>query len=316
MNLGLFRKQAVDSYLRPDAPAGIVTILPPSSLVVFGVMFALFVGLGAVAGFGQAQVVAPGRGVVRFDQPPIVVHAPRGGRVRRIGRASHASGATGDVLVELDPGDGAASTARCQEELAVDRRDLGALERRMTEWNDGAASGRDASTALVLLSQIRTQREKVNVLATRCDATAAHLERATVRFPVDATVLDVMVSEGAEVKEGDGLALLTPRAARLVGYVVLPEARRSEVEPGQSVRLRFDALPADEVGVGSGRVTRVLDVLPGHAKLAKADADDGGAFVEVSVDAMPAGAAARPGLTFDAHVLTRRVALARLLFGR
>lgn len=314
MNFSIFRKQALTSYLRPDAPGAIVAVTPPWSFAIVGTMLALFVGLAAAATFGRAQVVASGRGVVRYDKPPIVLFARRAGKIRTITHGPRDRGAAGDALLVFDADDATASHKKCADDLDVERRDLTSFERRLAEWNGKSQDARDASTALVLLSQIRTQREKVATLASRCDVLANVVERSVVKLPVDATVVDVEVSPGAEVKEGDRLAVLAPQASRLVAYLSFPEARRSELEVGQTVRLRFDSLPSDEVGAGTGRVLAILDALPSGAKIEHAEG--GGLFAEVSIDAMPSASngSARQGMTLDGDVLTRRVPIASLVF--
>jgi hypothetical protein len=314
MNFGIFRKKALDSYLRPDAPAGLVAILPPSTVIVFGVMFLLFGGLGLATIFGRAQIVASGRGIVKLDHPPIVLHARRAGKIAKIERTHRDHGSTGEVILSFDMDETLAASQKCATELDMERGDLAALEKRAADWNDGARvpERREASTALVLLSQIRTQREKVNVLAQRCEAHSVLLERSMVRFPVAAAVIDIAVSAGAEVKEGDALVSLAPSSSKLVGYVAFPEARRADIAPGQSVKFRFDALPADEVGSGSGRILRLLEVLPTGVKLDQAESD--GVISEVSIDVMPGAAQARQGMTFEGAALTRRVSIASLLF--
>jgi multidrug resistance efflux pump len=165
----------------------------------------------------------------------------------------------------------------------------------------------------VLLAQVRSQREKVSALSQRCDAAQRVIERSRVPFPVDARVADVAVSEGSEVREGDVLATVVPSSAQLVGYAVLAETHRSEVEVGQTVQLRFDALPVSEVGAGTARVARVLDALPSGVKV---DAQDGGGVVvELGIEAMPRGSGApRTGMTFGCDVLTRRPTILSLLF--
>jgi HlyD family secretion protein len=168
--------------------------------------------------------------------------------------------------------------------------------------------------ALVLLSQLRSQREKTSSAAQRCDAVGAFVTKSALKFPVDATVVDVAVSAGGQVREGDVVATLLPASARIVGYLALGEQYRSEIAPGLSVRMKFDALPYDEVGAGRARVVRVVDALPSEVKL---DPGAGASvFAVLEVEAMPTGSGPpRSGMTFTADVLTRRRRVLSLLFG-
>jgi multidrug efflux pump subunit AcrA (membrane-fusion protein) len=314
VNQGLFRKEAMSKFLRTDAPGAIITIAPPSTLVVFGAMAVLFVALVLLAVLARAQVVAEGRGVVRPDQPLVVLHAPLAGTVLAVRRGLHEHGLAGDVLLEMDARTESAAHGKCLGVLATEQGELDVLDQHLADWNAATGHEHDASMALVLIAQIRAQREKVTAVTQRCDAVGAVAERSRVTFPVDARVVDIPVTAGSQVHEGDVLATLIPAGTHLVGYLELPEQYRNEVAVGQAVRLKFDAMPSDEVGAGVAHVTHLLDALPSGVKLDAPEA--GGVSVEVSLDAMPAGSGPpRSGMTFAGGVLTRKARLISLLFG-
>jgi HlyD family secretion protein len=310
----LFRKEAMARFARTDAPGAVVDIAPPRTVVLFGAMAVLFLTLVALAWRGRAPIVAEGRGVVQSDRPPIAMLAPFAGTVLEVRRGVGENGRAGDVLLELDAHAARAAHERCAGVVLSDKSDLAAQEQRLASWNDERNRDHDASTALVLLAQIRGQREKLSTATQQCDALASVIDRSSVAFPVDARVVDVAVAAGSQVREGDVLATLEPAGARLVGYLELPEPYRSEIVAGQSVRLKFDALPFDEWGAGVGRVTRVLDGLPSGVKLEAPAA--GGVAVEMSLDAMPKAAGPpRTGMTFTGGVITRKISVLSLLFG-
>lgn len=303
--------------MRVDSPGAIIEIAPPRAWVVFGVLGATFVGLVLLAIFGRAEVVAEGRGVLNPDQPPLTLRARVAGTVLAVRRRPGEIGRAGDLIFEFDAKSDAEDHARCVSTLGTEQAELDMLDRRLAAWN-GAAKGplhgaaEDPALALVLLSQLRAQREQVRTQSARCDALASILARSRIAFPVDASVVDVVVSPGARVEQGDLLALLEPQSAKLVGYIELPEAHRSEVSRGEPVRLDFDALPFANVGAGTGHVVRELDALPSNVKL---DSEPGAVF-EIALDAMPKGTGvAHSGMTFGAGVLTGRVRLLSLLFG-
>lgn len=314
MDFKMFRARATSKYLRSDAPGTLLTVAPPSTLASFAVMASVSVALALIGTFGRAQAVATGRGVVRSDQPPIVIHAPLTGTVSSIVRRARDRVSSGDLIIVLDARAETAAHQECIGEVAAEKRELAALEERLASWNDKTAHDRDASMALVLITQIRTQREKATTAAVRCDALATVLKKSRVVVPVDATVADVAISPGAQVHEGDVLATLTPASAHLVGYAAVAEQYRSEIDQDQQVRVKFDALPFDDMGAGTAHVVRVLEGLPSGVKV---DTPEGaGVFLEIALDAMPSGAApARAGMTFTADVHTRRVRLLTLLLG-
>jgi multidrug efflux pump subunit AcrA (membrane-fusion protein) len=299
--------------MRIDAPGAIISIAPPRTVAVFGAMAALFVALVLLAVFGRAQIVAEGRGVVRPDHPSIVLRAPFAGIVVAVRRKTRERGGAGDLLIEMDAHTESAGHEKCSGVVAAEQKELASLQERLSEWNDAGAAGHDAALALVLITQIRAQREKVNGDTARCDALGAVVERSRVTFPVDARVVDLAVTSGSHVHEGDTLATLDGADSGLVGYMQLAERYRSEVNVGQTVRTKFDALPFDEVGAGSAHVTHVLEALPSGVKV---EGPEGGVFLELSLDAMPSGVEApRGGMTFTGDVLTRRTRILSLLFG-
>jgi multidrug resistance efflux pump len=314
VNTALFRKEAMARFQRTDAPGAIVDIAPPRTVALFGVMAVLFLTLVGLAWFGRAPIVAEGRGVLRPDRPPIAMLAPFTGTVLEVHRGVREDGHAGDVLLELDAHTARDAHERCAAVVRSDQSDLASLEQRLASWNDEQKRDRDASTALVLLAQVRAQREKLSTATQQCESLASVLNRSRVVFPVDARVADVAVAAGSQVREGDVLATLEPAGAHLVGYLELPEPYRSEIAPGQTVRLKFDALPFNEWGAGAGRVTRVLDGLPSGVKLDTLAA--GGVAIEMSLDAMPHAAdPPRRGMTFTGSVVLRKMSILSLLLG-
>lgn len=314
MNPDLFRKKALGKFLRVDAPGAILTITPPWTVAVFATMACVFLALVLLATLGRVQVAAEGRGVVRPDTPPIVLRAPFASTVMTVSTAAGASGRAGQLVLTMDARSETLARERCQKELALEKAELATLEKRLADWNESGDRDRNASMALVLLSQLRSQREKTASASQRCDAVGRVVERSEVKFPVDASVVEIAVTAGAAVREGDVIATLLPAGARVVGYLALGEQYRSEVTPGLAVRVKFDALPYDEVGAGHARVARVVDSLPSDVKLDSA----GGAsvFAVLELEAMPAGSGpARTGMTFTADVLTRRRRVSSFLFG-
>lgn len=315
MKTHLFREKAIAGFLRPSTPGSLVAITPPWTLAVFAVAIVLSLLLFLAVTFGRAEVVVSGRGVVRPNQPPLVLYAPIAGTVQSIPstlRTSRAVGRAGDDVFVMDVHEASASQKTCAKDLATERADLAGLEKRLEAWNDSTGA-RDAAMALVVIAQIRSEREKVNTLTQRCAALDEIIAKSVIKLPADGSITELFVSAGAQVKVGDKLATVMPASANLVGYLALPETQRWSITPGQTVRMHFDALPSEQVGAGVGRITRVVDALPTGIKIEVPESDD--VFAEVSIDGMPRGAdAARAGMTFSADVLTGQKRIAALLF--
>jgi multidrug resistance efflux pump len=314
MDTKLFRKEALAEFFNPDARGTLLTIAPPWSLAVFGVMALLCIALALLASMGRVHIYAEGRGVVRPSEPPIAMHAPFAGTVVSVAKNAGSRGRAGELLIALDAHADSEALAKSSRELQTEEGDLAALEARLRDWNDAAGHDHDASLALVLIAQIRAERDKVNGISQRVDVLQKTVERSRIVLPVDASVDDIAVSAGSQVHEGDVVATLVPADARLIGYLSLPERYRSELAQGKAVRLKFDALPYDDVGVGTGKVTRVLDALPSGIKT---DApDSSGVCAEVDILAMPgSGATPRKGMTFTGEVLSREARVSAVLFG-
>src|SRR6185312_12013530 len=99
MNKGLFRKQALSSFLRPDIPGTVLTVAPPTSVAVFVALTALFAALAVLGAATRITVYAEGRGVVRPDAPAIVLRAPFTGTIASVGLEAGSHGRAGDPVL-------------------------------------------------------------------------------------------------------------------------------------------------------------------------------------------------------------------------
>ncbi len=308
----LFRKQAVSAFYSTEARGTLLKIAPPSSVVLFGILTALLVGAGLELTLGHAEVYATGRGVVRPDQPPVVLRAKTNGVVATIDAAPGTRGKRGDRVAALDMAAAEAARATCDTEAARAKAEAEALDERLSQL-EKSSGDRDATLALVLIAEARSARQKASSAAAACDRLQATLSSGRIDLPADAMVDHLDVAVGSQVREGDAIATVVPSTARLVAYIGVPEAHRSDLVVGKAVRLRFDALPSDSVGVGRGTITRILDALP--STLALDDGNAASAYAEVSIDAMPDSAQARPGMKLTADVFVRSTPVWTLLFG-
>jgi adhesin transport system membrane fusion protein len=113
--------------------------------------------------------------------------------------------------------------------------------------------------------RIRQQREAESVVASR-----------------SGTVLRILtnVGTGAQVKEGDPLAIIIPNAPRLAAEVYLPGRDVPLVQPGDPVRLQFEGWPALQF-VGWPAVA--VGTFPGKVALVDASETRGGRFRVLAV---------------------------------
>lgn len=307
----LFRKQALERHLGGEARGAAVTITPPAGVVVFAVMTLALVALVLLATVGEADVYAGGRGVVASDRPLVVVRAPMSGSILSVALASGATAKKGDLMLALDVTSEQAALPGCTAKLAAQEEESNRVAARMADWSSGGRT--DTALAFMLISESRQAREKLAATRESCAKLQHEIDRSRVSLPVDATVNEVLVSAGSPVHVDDPLATLAPSDGHLVGYIQVPEAHRSELVVGRSVRLKFDALPWDAVGVGDGVITRLLDGPPTGVKLEDVDASQ--AYAEVSIDHMPGSAHPRVGMKFACDVFVAKKRIWSLLFG-
>lgn len=310
MSSPLFRKQALERHLASDARGAVLAIAPPRTAAILGAMTAVLVALGLLLGFGEASEYASGRGIVVPSRPPIVVRAPIEGVVDQVVLSPGGQAKRSDLLLSFDVTSRETEHATCTARQATLQTQLDALLGRLSE---PATADRDPGAALVLRSEQRDLREQLAEARQTCAKLEREIGRSRVYLPVDATVSSLSVGVGSLASVNEPIATLAPSDARLLALISVPEAHRNDLVPGATVRLRFDSIPNDSIGVGSGTVTRLLDGPPAGTKL---EAEDGSAaFAEVSIDTMPKGARARAGMKLAADVFVKRRRLMAIVFG-
>jgi len=132
---------------------------------------------------------------------------------------------------------------------------------------------------------------------------------------------DTTASAGAYVQAGDPLLTIMPDSARLVGFVAFPERDRAALVAGRTMRLRVDAYPYQEHGVGEAKVVRVSPDLVSSkwaTQLRAAGIEATGVVLaEVELTTPPPRASSggfRPGMLFTGEVIVREQRVATLLF--
>jgi len=146
-------------------------------------------------------------------------------------------------------------------------------------------------------------------------------ERLTVEAAATGIVDRVMVRPGSYAFTGDLLATVVPGDGRLIGYLSLPARDWPYLRPGETVVLKFDAFPWQEMGVGWGTVLRVgADADPADPEadkvLGAGASVQGTVRVEVQVDRLPRGAGAaivQNGMGFTGEVTLRTAKIYELI---
>ena len=197
-----------------------------------------------------------------------------GGRVRELPAKKGARVRRGDVLMRIADGDyraqvelqrsalEAAESSRveaCRTAEQLDRelaRNLALSREKLVsvDWLDQLQSRRDASAAACDAARARIRQAQASLAAAR-----VNLEKTVLRAPFGGVVAEVTTEIGEWITPSPPGLPIPPVIVLLdagAGYVSAPmdEVDVGKVQPGQTVRITFDAFPGRAF---SGRVTRV-----------------------------------------------------------
>ena len=149
------------------------------------------------------------------------------------------------------------------------------------------------------------------------------LERAdhlVLVAPVAGEISDISAELGQHVAPNISLVTIVPRGSRIEAWLYARTTAIGFVQPGQRVRLRFDAYPYQKYGWGSGTVLAVSRAAIDPANVDPAIRPAEPAFrIRVSIASMGSiprsRDALRPGMTMSADLVLRQRPLWALLFG-
>lgn len=103
------------------------------------------------------------------------------------------------------------------------------------------------------LADIDQRLEQMSAQIQRTNAETSHV----VRAPIDGKVTALQARTGEQTVTGMPLAIILPEGSLLVAEVYLPSRAIGFVEPGQAVKLQYDAFPYQKFGIAHGEITRV-----------------------------------------------------------
>lgn len=318
-----FRPEATAAFLNTDTRGTVLSIAPPSAVATFGLATAILLSGLLLVGLGEVDVHAEGRGVVAPSEEPIRLRAPFSSFVLSVDKHGGDQGKTGETVVTLEIPPESRGAANCADLVRAGQERVETTEKQIVTLHEQKKS--DAELLATLLgAQLASERSRLAATEERCKQTELLTAQAQVRLPNNGTISHIHVAPGQRVQGGEVLSTFLPNSSRLVVHVALSEAHRAGVEIGRPVRLRFDACPYQEHGVGEGKVTRLLDLdTDDERRGAPHDANGAGGgnvatgFVaEVEVSKLPAGYCSKlkPGMALTADVFVRRQSIAALFF--
>lgn len=147
-------------------------------------------------------------------------------------------------------------------------------------------------------------------------------QRLVVRAPQSGTVSTLLAEPGQSVSPASALAMLVPQGAVLQAQLYAPSSAIGFVQPGQAVRLRFEAFPYQKFGQQPGHVLQVSRTPLAASELAALAlpsnvASTGGEpmfRITVGLDGPPVATPLAPGMRLQADVLLERRRLIEWLF--
>lgn len=122
---------------------------------------------------------------------------------------------------------------------AVAAQSRAALEKRQLQAN------RDRD-----LADIDQRLEQMNAQIQRADADTVHI----VRAPIEGKITGLQARTGEQATNGIPLGIVLPQDSELIAEVYLPSRAIGFVEPGQIVKLQYDAFPYQKFGIALGQI--------------------------------------------------------------
>jgi|GEM_PF-35423 membrane fusion protein len=150
---------------------------------------------------------------------------------------------------ELDDRRGRALAAR--QQLAALERNLAAVDRQISD----ADAGIEGAPLQIAAARNRA-RSAAASLQERLSAQGARTE-AVITAPAAATIAALPVRRGQTLAPGETVAVLVPEGGSLVAELYMPSRAAGFIQPGQSVRLMYQAYPHQRFGAGEAVITHV-----------------------------------------------------------
>lgn len=165
-------------------------------------------------------------------------------------------------------------------------------------------------------SMLLTQRAAL--VAQREDIKRA--DHIVLTAPVAGVVSDISAEVGQHLGPDKSLVTIIPRGSHIEAWLYAPSNAIGFAQPGQRVRLRFDAYPYQKYGWGRGTVVAISRAAIDPANVDAAVRPSEPAFrIRVRIDSMGSiqmpKDALRPGMTLAADVALKRRPLWALMLG-
>ncbi len=219
---------------------------------------------------------------------------------------------------------GAGSLRQVEESRAATlarRAELESINERIITQRE-ALRAIDAQVTQRMIEANRSQSQVAAQRAALAEQRAALIrtDQLTLTAPVDGEVGDISVEVGQRARPETSLVTIVPSGSRLEVWLYAPSRAIGFVQPGQEVRLLFDAFPYQKYGAGEGTVTAISRVPIEPAAIDAALGIQEPVFrVRVALDRGPPRVSGgerrlRPGMTLSANLILERRSLWEVIF--
>jgi len=200
------------------------------------------------------------------------------------------------------------------------RQQLAALERTLAGIGRQIGDAQAGIEGAPLQIEAARARSAAAALEERLSAQGARTE-AVVTAPASATIAALPVRRGQTLAPGETVAVLVPEGGALVAELYIPSRAAGFIEPGQSVRLMYQAYPHQRFGAGEAVVTHVSRtvIAPNEAAIPGLQLAEPKFRVEArlsaaEIDAYGERIPLQPGLMLSADIIIDKRTLIEWLF--
>jgi multidrug resistance efflux pump len=189
MDEGLFRKTAIEHYLRGEEGGSPIRISPPWTWALFWTLAAALVAALIASVTGRVEVTARGRGILLPTPGIQVLNSPMGGTVAEVYVRSGQDVRAGETLLRLDSASLQSQLLETQRDLQMLQSDYRAFSARQDQfYAEQEASLRSRTT--MMEEQVASQANSVGLYERKLAANK-ELQKAGL-------VSDIVVAEAAE----------------------------------------------------------------------------------------------------------------------
>ncbi|MEM6752595.1 MAG: HlyD family efflux transporter periplasmic adaptor subunit [Cyanobacteria bacterium P01_C01_bin.38] len=106
-----------------------------------------------------------------------------------------------------------------------------------------------------LQGQLDLSKSQIAQSSTQLKSLNIQLQQRTVRSPIDGVVFELPVSKPGQVLQpGQRIARIAPKGEEMIIKAQMPSSETGFLKVGMPVKVKFDAYPFQEYGIGKGKV--------------------------------------------------------------